>query len=193
MITLDQLQDALDAGRRMRNALDAHLAFLDSKSSRMSAEGEQIPSENLFFMYVSDAQGLIRLQQDTAFIVESVLVVERNGETLQSPQFYELSLKDANAGRDLTGGFHAVYADSPLTEEDSNFVPGRLFVPITQSGTITVIPNVDDWKTLKAEYILPRGSVVKASFRSRGLQGVGPESTLKTPLPKVILSGYKVF
>lgn len=193
MITLDQFQDALDSARRMRNALDAHLAFLDAKSARMSTEGQQIPSENLFFMYVSDAQGLIRLQQDAAFVVESVLVVERNGSTPTAPQFYELALKDANAGRDLTGGFHAVYEDSPLTEEDTNFVPGRLFVPITQSSTVTVIPNVDDWKTLKAEYVLPRGSVVKATFRSRGLYGVGPTASSDAPLPKVILSGYKVF
>jgi hypothetical protein len=192
VITLDQMQDAIDAARRMRNSVDAHLAFLDSKAARMSAEGQQIPSENIFFLYVSDDRGLIRLQQDAAFVVESVLVVERNTDVINVPQFYELSLKDANAGRDLTGGFHAVYKDNPLTEEDTDFVPGRLFVPITQSADPMVIPNVDDWKTLKTEYILPRGSVVKATFRSTdGIYGVGPVASV--PLPKVILSGYKVF
>ena len=31
----------------------------------------------------------------------------------------------------------------------------------------------------------------KAAFRSRGFYGVGPNAS--SPLPKVILSGYKVF
>lgn len=194
--SVEQLQEAVDAARRMRNALDAHLSVLDRRVERASAEGRQLPSENLWFVYVSDAQGLIRIQQDAAFIVESVLVVQSVPvyPTLTSVQFYEVALKDGNAGRDITGSFHAIYAESPLREEDSNFVPGVQFVPLTSFTTgagSANFPNVDDWKTTKAEYILPRGSVIKASFRSSGVYGVG--NGFQNALPTVLLSGYKVF
>ena len=195
-MNIDQLQEAVTAARRMRNALDAHLKVLDDRVDRMSEEGLQLPSANMWFFYVSDAQGLIRIQQDAAFIVESVLVVQALPvyPAATSIQFYELSLKDANAGRDLTGGFHAVYAESPLHEEDTNFVPGVQFVPLTAYTVGTgrdLFPNVDDWKTTKAEYILPRGSVVKPTIRSSGNFGVG--AGFQNDPPKVLLSGYKVF
>ena len=202
-VTAEQLQDAVDAARRMKNALDSHLGVLRAKVKRASEEGKQIPSQNNFFIYMQKSNGLITIQQDAAFIVEAVLVLEPAGTNtgpvlpIPSPLFYELALKDANAGRDLTGGFHPVY-DAPATgtpalpEEDSNFVPGRLFVPI--SGVLPVasydIPNVDDWKTTKAEYILPRRSVVRPVFRSSGTFGSG---TPDVPNPKVALLGYKIF
>lgn len=190
-VTIEQLQDAVEASRRMKNALDAHLRVLDDKSKHLSAEGRQIPSRNNFFLYVSDAQGLIRTQQDAAFVVEAVVVCEPAVSPAAAPPlppFYELSLQDANAGRDLTGGFHPLYAEDPVvTEEDTNAVPGSLLVPITGAGGFTItLPNVDDWKTSKASYILPRASVVRAVFRTSGTQA--PSTN-----PKVILAGYKIF
>jgi len=193
-VTAAQLQDAVDAARRMKSALDSHLGVLRMRVKRLSEEGKQIPSQNNFFLYVTGPQGLIRIQQDSAFLVEAVLVVEpqqRNPFSAFSTPFYELALKDANAGRDLTGGFHAVYTDNPLTEEDTDLVPGGLFVPITGvvNPFLNKVPNVDDWKTTKAEYLLPRGSVVRPTFRSSGTFEVGGA----TPNPAVILAGYKVF
>jgi len=194
-----QLQDAVDAARRMKNALDSHLGVLRARVKRLSVEGKQIPSQNNFFLYVQDTStGLITIQQDAAFIVEAIVVLEPTGTTanLPAPPFYELALKDANAGRDLTGGFHPLYGSPvgvpPLPEEDSNFVPGRLFVPITGMLDLlsNTIPNVDDWKTTKAEYILPRASVVRPTFRSVGSNKVG---TPTAPNPQVVLAGYKVF
>jgi hypothetical protein len=169
---------------------------LDAKAKALSMEGKQIPSDNNFFLYVADPiTGLIRIQQDAAFIVEAVLVVnpqiDSTGVGGKTPFFYELALKDANAGRDLTGGFHALYTAIPITEEDTDFVPGGLFVPITGSSDDIFIPNVDDWKTTKTEYILPRGAVVRPTFKSSGPHAVGPGTDVA--LPDVILAGYKVF
>lgn len=193
-VTPDQLLEAAKAAQRMKTALDAHLSVLDAKAKRLAAEGRQIPSANSFFLYVADKNGVIKLQQDAEFIVESVLVVNPPFGILsltRSPLFYELSLKDANAGRDLTGGFHPRYADNPVTSEDTNFVPGLQFVPINGTPVDQYFaPNVDDWKTVKTEYILPRGGVVRAEFRSTGATAVGIPGI---PLPDVILSGYKMF
>lgn len=205
-VTTDQLLEAMKAAQRMKTALDAHLTVLDRKAERMSREGRAIPSSNAFFLYVSDQNGVIKLQQDAAFLVESVLVVDpvlAPGTT--TPLFYEIALKDANSGRDLTTGSPAPtltgggsnsgtgtdkYAGA-LSSEPTPFVPGMTFVPVNgYPGDQVFAPNVDDWKTVKTEYILPRGGVVRVVFKSVGATSVGKDGV---PYPTVILSGYKVF
>lgn len=189
-VSEQKLQSAVDSARRMKHALDAHLGVLAAKKQRLSVEGKQIPSRNNFFFYVSDSNGLIKTQQDAAFIVEAILVAE---DPTAGEKFYEMALKDANAGRDLTGGFHPIYEDSPVANsEDTNFVPGLLFVPANGRPNFSLwAPNVDDWKTTKASYILPRASVVRAVFRSSGSGGVGPG--FDSTVPTVVLAGYKIF
>jgi len=190
VVSMAKLQEAVTAARRMKHALDAHLGVLAAKRDRLSVEGKQIPSRNNFFWYVADSDGLIKTQQDAAFVVESVMVAE---DPTAGEKFYEIAIKDANAGRDLTGGFHPIYEDSPVTtSEDTNFVPGALLVPATGRPAFSLwAPNVDDWKTTKASYILPRASVVRVVFRSSGGAGVGPG--FDSAVPTVVLSGYKIF
>lgn len=190
VVSMVKLQEAVTAARRMKHALDAHLGVLAAKRDRLSVEGRQIPSRNNFFWYVADSDGLIKTQQDAAFVVESIMVAE---DPTEGEKFYEIAIKDANAGRDLTGGFHPIYEDSPVTtSEDTNFVPGALLVPATGRPNFSLwAPNVDDWKTTKASYILPRASVVRVVFRSSGGSGVGPG--FDSAVPTVALSGYKIF
>lgn len=171
-----------DAGR-MLSVLDAHIAFLKKKRAG-SAEWRQPPSNAQQFFYVLGADGVVRLQPDSTFVVEQISI----GVAGAIPYNLYFSLEDTGASRGLSQGVRP--GGNNYASSAEFFVPtNSVFVP--SSALVPELPGWNDyWFVLPAEWQLPRAALVRMYFG--GANG-GNSGELPGYGIQVVLSGYKIF
>lgn len=161
----------LDVAKKMLSVLDQQLVALEKQARTPPLEQA---ARGMHYVYISDSNGLIQLDQDADFVVEQMLV---------SKSWAWFSMEELGSGRSLTlSAIPVDLSDPSAGMKDSFFVPGDV-VPRLEQGTYDVINNVDYWFDLPAEWLLARGGAVQFRWALNVNQ---------TTNPLFILSGYKL-
>jgi len=183
------LTDAVRSTARMLAVLDSHLQYLEAKQAKAGLEYLQIPSRNQQYFHVMDSGGVVRVQQDAAFVVEQVFITSIESIGINGTYF---SMTDVSAYRSVTVGARAggnnVFSSATAMPTDSVLVPTKVLVP--QISDYTSNGLNDYWYVLPVEWQLPRGGALQFAFM--GDSGSGHQFNDPASYT-VTVSGYKVF
>jgi|OM-RGC.v1.019563308 hypothetical protein len=174
-------KEVLKATRSTLKQVEEQLDFFERKRAEAYAEYLERGSRNQKYFYRSDANGLVQLDNDAAFVVEQLFCFPYplGNDLLDIPLPWRFSLRDRSSGRDLTEVFNRV----PATSDEA--VPIEMLSPSWQ--IVPYFQDQDDyWFYLPSQYLLPRASVLE--FRVSNLA-----SATSVLLPEFVLGGHKIY
>ena len=205
-----------EAAEGLLTVLAEHLDYLKRKAR--PAWLDDLPSKNQVFIYVPDDTGDIVLAQDAAFVCENLVLLapgvlqDLGGggfsvplDTTPARSFLAISIAEASTGRNITESVFKTDVQRPapsvqtinLETQGSNLFPTWALTPLNgaqagYSGGFYRLMNTDAYQLLSAQWLLPRGAVVRSRYLDKfnttdsSLQGYNDR-------PYLIMVGRKVY
>lgn len=199
MMSPEEMQE----GQRLLSVLDKQLAMLKSRHAKQFRRFDQTPSQNAWFTYVSDVNGVIKVDSDATFVVERLFLYAftDNDNDPRSPVTPDLILRDQSAGRSTTQSHGVSFAVAnelagnvqPTVSvfSESDYSSPLVTIPLLPgSGVVTALrveglANTDFQRCLPVEFEIPRGGSVSVQMRT--------QFAINLTVYPFAMSGYKVY
>jgi len=182
----------LSAYRSGVKQLEEQLAFYARKREKAFAEYSLTEGSKQQFWYRSDVNGLIRTQNDAAFVCEQIfafpagssVLVPGGSATAFSPTTWRFSLEDVSSGRELT------FDEARVPSSGDEPIPLELLAPSSSVGDTFGNQN-DYWFYSPSQYLIGRASVLRLRVSNPPTDIFG--GTNYDLISNFVLGGYKVY
>lgn len=167
----------LQTARSTLKQAEEQLQYFQNKRDAFYARYRETGAQKQQFFYRSDANGLIQLQSDAAFVMESIFFVSTTTNT--TAPFARFSLLSESAGREIT---HIKNRVPAVDDEELSL----MFLSPTANGLYATRGGDlgDYWFYLTHQYLVPRSSVFRVRI---------DDTNSQPDLDDFVIGGYKVY